>query len=281
VRGSPIYREFAPRAALVEFVHVIWTFSAPHDETPQPIAPDGRSELIVHCGNPYREHGVVEVQPRVLFAGQLTKPLTLVAHGDIAVVGVRFWPDGARAFLGRSVDAATDRRLDLAVLHGEAAVNLGQAVRAIKDLREAAELAEDYVETRLAGAHIDAIVREAVTRLLAGQGTRTPAGVSERQFQRRFKAEVGVNPRTLQTILRFRRVFDAIEHPEISGWVEAALTAGYFDQPQMARDFRRFLGCTAREWAAQRAGLAQALTASGQVRDPVSDAYKKDKPASG
>ncbi len=194
---------------------------------------------------------------------------------------MRFRPDGARAFLGCSVDAATDRRLDLADLHGEVAVNLGLAARATKELREAAEVAEDYVEARLAGEHIDAIVREAVTSLLSGQGTRAPPSVSERQFQRRFKSAVGVSPRMLQTILRFRSVFDAIEHPETSGWVEVALNAGYFDQPQLARDFRRLLGCTAREWAAQRAGLAQALTAPAKDSAAVSDAYKKCEPVSG
>jgi transcriptional regulator GlxA family with amidase domain len=81
-------------------------------------------------------------------------------------------------------------------------------------------------------------------RLLA-----TGAELSERQLQRRFKAHVGVSPRQLQSVLRFRRVFDAIERTGPPGWVEAALAAGYFDQRQMARDFRRYLGVSARQWA--------------------------------
>ncbi len=259
--GLSIYREFAPRAVLCKFVHCVWTFEAPSDETPQPIAPDGRPELIVHCSQSYVEWGTAQAQPPVLFAGQLTKPLSLVAHSDVALVGVRFRPDGARAFLGRDVDAATDRRLDLATLHGQRAVTLHNAALEAGGLRQAAEVAQDYVEARVADGRVDALVREAVTRLLAGEEARV-LGVSERQLQRRFKSQVGVSPRTLQTILRFRRVFDAIEQPETSGWVEAALEVGYFDQPQMARDFRRFLGCTARDWASRRTGLAKALTTS-------------------
>jgi AraC-like DNA-binding protein len=278
----PVYAEFAPRAALSEFVHCVWTFTAPPDDTPQPIAPDGRPELIIHCRNPYLERGAsgFVLQSPVLFAGQLTKPLILVAHGDVAVVGVRFRPDGARAFLGCGVDVATDCKLDLAVLHGEAAVALGKAVRETGQLRLAAQLSQDYVEARLAGARVDTVVREAVTGLLAGKGAREPTGVSERQYQRRFKLEVGVSPRMLRSILRFRSVFDAIEHPENMGWVKTALAAGYFDQPQMARDFRRFLGCTAREWAAQPRGLALALTQPAQTPEPMSDSYKMVEPAS-
>lgn len=274
MRGSPIYREFAPRAVLGEFVHCVWTFTAPPDATPQPIAPDGRPELIVHCGQPYVERATARIQPPVLFAGQLTKPLSLAAPSDVALIGVRFRVDGARAFLGRDVDAATNRRLDLAALHGQAAVTLHNAAREAGGLRQTVEVVQDYVEARVVDGRVDALVREAVTRLLAGEEV-CALGVSERQLQRRFKAHVGVSPRALQTILRFRRVFDAIEQPETSGWVEAALDAGYFDQPQMVRDFRRFLGCTARDWAAQRTGLAKALTVSVQALDTMSDGYKK------
>lgn len=280
---SPHYSEFAPRVALGEFVHRVWTFTAPPDNTPQPIAPDGRPELIIHCRNAYLERGEsgAVVQPLVLFAGQLTKPLTLIALGDVAVIGVRFRPDGARAFLGCDVCELTDCRVDLAALHGEAAVRLSRFVREKRQLSAAAELAQDYVEARLAGARIDAVVREAVTSLLKGDAAREPKGMSERTFERRFKSEVGVSPRMLRSILRFRSVFDSIEDPETTGWVKTALAAGYFDQPQMARDFRRFLGCTAREWAAQRAGLAQALTQPTHSPASMSDSYKRHKSTSG
>ena len=55
--SAPAYREYAPRAALTPFVHCVWTFTSPPDDTPQRIAPDGRPELIVHAGAPYMERG--------------------------------------------------------------------------------------------------------------------------------------------------------------------------------------------------------------------------------
>lgn len=264
----PTYRERAPRAALRDFVHCVWTFEAPADDAPQPIAPDGRCELIVQCGALYRE-GDGALQPRVLFAGQITGPLVLQATGAIAVVGVRFRPEAARAFVGRAADATTDKRVALSELHGatEAALDWGG------DLETVAARAEDYVEERVRGRAIDADVAAAVAALLEGEAVDPPNALSERQWQRRFKAEVGVSPRQLQSVIRFRRVFDTIEGEGPPGWVEAALAAGYFDQPQMARDFRRFLGVSSRQWASQRVGLAKALTAP--------ETYKKrgrDKP---
>ncbi len=260
------YRELAPDRSLADFVQCVWTYEAPADGSAQPIAPDGRCELIVHLGTPYREVGARSRQPRVLFAGQLTKPLTLVAEGAAAVVGVRFRPDGARAFFGRDVSAATDKRVDLVEVHGAAADALGQAARRAKRSAPMVGVVQRYVRARVDVAVPDPIVRAAVRDLLAGRDA-SRSTLSERQFERRFKAAVGVSPRMLRAILRFRHVFDLIERPRRAGWLEAALDAGYFDQPQMARDFRRFLGCTASEWATQRAGLARALAAPAGASD--------------
>ena len=259
---APLYAEYAPAPELAEYVHCVWTFSAAHDPAPQRIAPDGRPELIVHLGEPYLERrasGDV-VQAPVLFAGQLTAPLALVAQSHVQVLGVRFHAHAARAFLGADASMAADRRLDLAALHGGAVVKLRRDVSESSSSNHQLQRVQQYVLQRVGIARADADVRNAVEALFARGEAPRPEHIGERVWQRRFKAEVGVSARMLQSVLRFRRVFDAIEREEKAGWVEAALAAGYFDQPQMARDFRRFLGVTAREWAQQKAGLAKALT---------------------
>ena len=256
---DPQYAEYAPGPQLAPFVYCVWTFSGGRDDAPQPIVPDARPELIIHLRAPYREKGADADQPLALFAGQLTRPLILQSRGDVAMVGIRFRPDGSRAFLGAPVDSATDRRVDLADVKGARAAVLVSAVRRAGDLREAANEVERFVADCLRGAAIDAAVRSAVARDMAQVEAGPPEHVPDRSFQRRFKAEVGVSLRMFRSIRRFRRVFDALQDPANSGWAEAALRAGYFDQPQMARDFRRFLGCTARQWATQQIGLARAL----------------------
>ena len=261
MKSEPTYFERPPRASLTRFVRCVWTFTAPADDTPQPIAPDGRPELIVHCRAPYREltnKGYV-AQASALFAGQMTTPLTLKAQGEVAVIGVRLHPAAARAFLGFDASATTDQRADLAGIHGDRATRLLSDVHEANDWEVCIEIVEDYAEAALRDAKLDPEVCAAVDAILSGAVGPPVTRMSERQWQRRFKQEVGVSERALQTIVRFRRVFDEIERPETSTWLQAALKAGYFDQPQMARDFRRFLGCTAREWAAQKVGLATAI----------------------
>ena len=58
---------------------------------------------------------------------------------------------------------------------------------------------------------------------------------------------------------RFRRVFEALREADAETWTEAAQAAGYFDHPQMARDFRRFVGCTPSQFVAAGQGLSASL----------------------
>jgi len=264
------YQEVEPPAALRPFVRTLWTYAAPDpDVTVQRIAPDGCPELVVNIGTPFEEQGadgLFRLQPRALFAGQMTRPLALRPAGPVELVAVRFEPDGARDWLGQPLVAATDRRLDrggqlTGVLPpaGDPAAQVAMMVRWLEARR------------RRDGWSLDPAVRAAVEA--AGSETAPPArpSAAHRALQRRFRDRVGVPPRLLRSILRFRRVFDhaAVPGPQALGWLEAGLEAGYFDQPQLARDFRRFLGCSATEWARDQAGLARRIASQSYKPGPL------------
>ncbi|MFC7377423.1 DUF6597 domain-containing transcriptional factor [Brevundimonas sp. GCM10030266] len=255
------YQEFEPPAALKPFVRVIWTYADP-DPAPvvQRIAPDGCPELIFDLGAPYEElgdDGDWRLQPSAIFTGQMTRPLALRPAGPTELVAIRFEPDGARDWLGQPLVEATDRRLDvvqrLAGFSAPVGDPEGQVeafTRWLTDQRRQSEW------------RIDPLIRAEVEAAAgdAAPSRRSPA--DQRALQRRFTDRVGVSPRMLRSVFRFRRVFDHAAHPgqpAAESWLGAGLEAGYFDQPQMARDFRRFLGCTATEWAREQQALARAI----------------------
>lgn len=261
------YEEFSPPPELADVVRCFWRFrSDAAEDEPQRIAPDGCAEFIIHAGAPYWElarTGALQQSP-ILFAGQITRPLVLQARCEAEVFAVRFRPDAARAFLGSSMKTATDQRLDLRLLHGERAVRLlGAVTRGAS--HDAFEVIGAYVADaiKVAPQRFQPQVRAAVQALEQARVIESDWAGSERRSQRLFAEWVGVSPRMLAAIFRFRRVFNAIE--ENVGWVKSALDAGYFDQPQMVRDFRRFLDCTPRDWARAKAGLSKALTKGGPV----------------
>ncbi len=253
------YAEFPPPPSLAPWVKVVWTYANPEpSDTIQRIAPDGCPELILDIGSPYEEEGsdgLWNLQPSALFAGQMTRPIAIRPVGPVELVAVRFHPDGARDWLKAPLSTATDGWLDMvARLHGVAppAGDPEAQARAMTDRLEALRLEQDWT--------VDPLVRAEVEAMMDDKPALDRSPADQRALQRRFLDRVGISPRMLRSVMRFRRVFDHVQPgEESSGWLEAGLGAGYFDQPQMARDFRRFLGCTATEWAREQVELARAI----------------------
>lgn len=264
------YAEFAPPESLRPWVRKIWTYAAPRpSRIPQRIAPDGCPELILDIGSPYEEQGadgVFRLQPSRIFAGQMTRPLAIRPVGPVELVAIRFEPDGARDWLGRPLVEATDRRLEVV----DRMVGLSVPAR---DPEARARVIGDWLEgQRRDDWSIDPEVRAEIVAADAGRTGPDRGPAEQRALQRRFLDRVGVSPRMLRSILRFRRVFDPVAEggPQTTGWLEAGLQAGYFDQPQMARDFRRFLGCTATQWAHDQVELARRIASQSYKPGPLS-----------
>jgi AraC-like DNA-binding protein len=260
------YAEHPPPDALAKVLQCLWSFEDDSPGTaPQRIVPDGRCELVVHFGDPYREVGAAAPQPPVIFAGQLTRPLWLEATGRSGVIGARFHPHAARAFLDLPMKQATDMRLDCAALWPASTDDLVQAVIRAPSLAERAHAVASFVEVRSAARPEDTVVSRCVAALQESAGTldlgaaARIAGLGRRQLERRFVDVVGISPALLANVFRFRHVFDAIERDSTRPWTDAAAAAGYFDQSHLVRDFRRFVGCTPTEFAASLPGLATAL----------------------
>lgn len=260
--GGERYEEFAPPTGLAPWIKVIWTYAAP-DPSPvvQRIAPDGCPELILDLGAPYEElgeDGVWRLQPPAIFAGQMTRPIAIRPVGPVELVALRFHPDGARDWLKGPLSTATDRRLDMRDRMKGLVPPVGNPAG------QAAYMAEWLDGVRSDdGWTIDVEVRAEVAAVGDDRPGPERDAARQRALQRRFLDRVGVSSRELRSVFRFRRVFDHALGPDAESWLEAGLSAGYFDQPQMARDFRRFLGCTASEWAREQVELARALARPG------------------
>lgn len=264
------YLEQPPRADLADQVQCVWLFEQDGGDGVQAIAPDGRCELIVHFGRPYQElgpDGFFEQAPCV-FAGQLTRPLHLKSEGAVGVIGVRFHIAAAGAYVGAPLSRFTDRRASLDEIAGPGSAQaLAGAVGNAGDEAARLALVQDHVAAGIARRNLrDPLVEVAVALLEDGVAVEAlpgRTGLSPRTLQRRFAAAAGVPPRMLAAILRFRGIFDALGEASLDSWTEVAQAAGYFDHPQMARDFRRFVGCTPSQFVARNTGLAASLVDLG------------------
>jgi AraC-like DNA-binding protein len=78
-------------------------------------------------------------------------------------------------------------------------------------------------------------------------------GCSRRHLAARFADDVGLAPKAVGRVLRFRRVISLLDGEDgPRRLAEIAAAGGYCDQPHLNRDFRALAGCTPGEYLARR-----------------------------
>lgn len=68
------------------------------------------------------------------------------------------------------------------------------------------------------------------------------AGLSRRQLERRFLAEVGAPPKLYARTARFHHVLQLLANSPVPSWQDIAYRCGYYDQAHFIREFRFFAG---------------------------------------
>ena len=235
--GEPLwsagYREWQPPAALRAGVACFWVSVVPPGSGPSVTAvlPDGCTDLMWQSGR----GGYV--------AGPDTGPAPVELPAGTVIAGVRFRPGAGGPMLGLPLRQLRDQRVDLADCLPRLARMLPPDLppdAALDQLYEiAAALATD--------GKPDAAVRYG-TRLL-GSGQHSVAtlsrelSISERQLRRRFESAAGYGPKTMQRVLRFRRLtLRLMSDPAGADLARLASQLGYADQAHLTRETTEFAG---------------------------------------
>jgi len=256
------YAEYAPSPPLAAVADCYWILEGHGTGVPEPIIPDGRLEIILHYGVRFERHhldGRIERQPASLIVGQMLAPISVGYRGIAGVAAIRLRPAAARAVLRSSAAEVTNRAIDLEDVFGSTAT-----------LRERLALAsDDPGRVRLLDAWLAAIVRQtpapeidhAATAIAASAGTgslldvASAAGISLRQLERRFLADVGVAPKTFARMVRLQAALRRIAAGQ--PLADVAHACGYYDQPHMTRDFGRLAETSPAAWQQCAGSLTQ------------------------
>jgi len=255
------YVELPAPPPLDQIVHCFWFLRGTiHDSAPQVIVPDGRLEIVLHLADPFAlvdAGGTPQRQQSALAAGQLTAPIQLVARGEADVVGIRFRTAMAASVLRLPLHELTNRVESLS----EATPSLVDALSAAAgrfSAPAARVAAPSEVLSRAVGGRPAPLGLEA-TRVL---GSAQPVdvarlarrlGVTTRTLQRRLLDQVGLAPKVLQRVARFRRALRLLGTTPPGAWTRAALSVGYYDQSHLIREFRQFAGASPSEYFAAAA----------------------------
>jgi AraC-like DNA-binding protein len=169
--------------------------------------------------------------------------------GGLRTFSARLQPAAASQLFAIDATALVDtfRPLDLPT-------GLIETLQAAPDFAAMAAPVDEWLTALAKGKRgTDAVTRAAnhlrhARGIISVQELADEAGLSLRQFQRRFQAQTGLNPKHYARICRIGQAVHRKELEPAASWTELALECGYADQSHFIRDFKALTGHLPREF---------------------------------
>lgn len=283
--------DYAARVAvppLDSHVELLWHYSdLQPDHSLEKLLPDGAVELIIDLTDfPKRLHDPTDLSLRRLYrngwiSGMRSEYLVIGADPGSSMMGIRFRPGGAGAFLPCPAIEIADRVIELEDIWGRTATALRERLLEATTPAERFDLLETFLrrryDERFAPPHV---VTEALRRLRHTAGPLRVAdvaadlGVSQKHLIELFDRSVGLKPKAAHRVFRFIGALERIESADEPDWAGLALDCGFYDQAHFNREFRAFAGATPTEYR-ERSGDLLFYMLLDSVQEPL---WRPDAP---
>lgn len=223
----------------MRYVECYWSCEDQPGTQDKQIFPDGCVDILF---------STVNSEPLSLsVVGLMTTPVQCKQETGRSSFGVRFRPGMAASFLPEAA-LLMDKVEPLESIWGAAARSLFERLAQSSGPRQMAQAMEAVLRPiEPPDSAQRALWRLSPTIRSLVQLT-SDAGLSTRHFRRACIERVGVSPKYLMRILRFRRALEHIRlvadnstHPP---WAQLAIVSGYYDQAHFIREFQEFGGFT-------------------------------------
>jgi AraC-like DNA-binding protein len=247
---------YIPHPALQEYVLGISTVSAILPEgitdvvTPYPPTPF--QSLMFYCNNPISMGrigiGDFNKQPLTVLVGPQFSRVNIKVHRQLGAIRVDFLPGGMYRMLGIPMHELFDGGYDALDFFGAKMRSINDQLQHASNLEEGKNNVEKFLLTQIQKLKIILPFDSALLILLHNNGnipiekTAQFSCLSIKQFERKCKERIGMNPKMYSRILKFSKAYRLHEScPQLS-WTQIAYEAGYFDQMHMIKDFKVFAG---------------------------------------
>jgi AraC-like DNA-binding protein len=226
--------------------------------------PSAEVTLIIGLGPPigitYPRHNGAMADRHISFVAGLHDSYALVQAGEWqAGIEVNLTPLGTHVLFGLPMEALTNRVVDLEDVLGKVATRLTEQLHDARGWEARFALVDEFVAARIAEARSPApSVAWAWRRLIESRGgvdigaLAGELACSRKHLIAQFREQVGLPPKTVARVIRFRGVLERLEHGTGARLAEIAQDCGYYDQAHLNRDFREFAGLTPTEFLDRR-----------------------------
>jgi AraC-like DNA-binding protein len=224
-------------------------------ETPQVIWPIPARSIgcieftfgVPYCIRHLNGAGVEITYPATIVGAKTHQQVQLESQGHTETFTILFQPTGLYTLFGIPGNLLVDGHYDAGAVLGSRLSELRGMLGGAGSFEERVQIADGFFRAMSVPAlkwrEMDSVIAEMIRKsgCIRVRDLAYHAGLSVRQFERRFTAVVGIAPKVYSRILRFEA---ALYRKSATGsnWTTIAHDLGYHDQMHMIHDFESLSG---------------------------------------
>ena len=248
-----------PHEKLRPVIKRFWYAKIKKSKTIYRILADGAPGLIVQHneGHSALFNPTIDSYLPVQFVyGQGTEPHINCFTEDACVFGINFQPTALKRLF--SIDASEITNSLIATEHLFSR-DFSERILNTHDPKQIVQLLSEQLYIKMLRSQQNTMIGQSVNLLiekteeLNSKTLSTQFSISRRQFQRKFKEQVGVSPETYLRITKFQKSIHLLLRSQEEKLSNIAYALNYADQSHFCREFKYFSGHTPKHfWNAMR-----------------------------
>ena len=252
------YYTIKPNNKLADIVRCFWVFEGVASEENPYIhrtLASGFPELLFHYQGIFEELKS-EKPEKSFFAGvhgQTNQFSRFIIKEKFGIFGVQLYPYALSTLFSISAAEFTNKQPQLLsfIKESEIEEKMLSAINNTERLYTITSFLENKRQN-LPNVELTHIVNEIINKngIVNVKELSEKCFLSHRQFERKFKAQIGFSAKTFSKLIRFNAVLKKSDSLSPS-LTEMAYSFGYYDQSHFIQDFKQFSGYTPRQFFSQ------------------------------
>lgn len=265
-RPQGVFAAAAPAPRLRDFVeriHYGHEWVDPATPLVERVLPDGGVHLIFNLGDPPAVPG--HAGAAAVAVGARCAPSIIHMAGPVEHVTVTLRPGGMAALLGIPAGELASADVPLDALWGPIAAEALERLAGTPPTAARAAAMEtvllEVLSTR--GVRTDALAAEGVRMIERARGRirvrelASALGIGERRLEQVFHRHVGLSPKQVARIARFRSTVSLLRREPHRAWTDIAYDCGFYDQSHLVNEFQALAGLAPGEFRDRGCGFFQ------------------------
>jgi hypothetical protein len=277
------FHHIKPHPLLKTYIDKMWVFESsgkmPVDDL-KLVVPNGSIKLAVAFRN-----GIVAAINGRLFSskeqsisltGLVDVPVTLDVDEDVATgtICIEFSARGAYRFFHFSLEEIKNKIYPLNDVLGNIGRQLEEQIANTESVEEKIFVLQQFLIKQLLLYNEDPVFEYCIDKIQSSKGKITikelekKTGYSSRWLNMKFVDKIGVSPKNLSSVTRFKQYYQAFAKPRENPFLKTDFYDYYYDQADFIKAFKRFTGLTPKEF-----NYSKMILEKNSIKNNTSDLY--------